>query len=212
MLNDQSLLRRHTVRAMGALKVDGASVVELGGRKDGAHAKLFRAGGASYEAVGFEGDFPIDLSREHVPLADGSRDVVLISMVLMYLEPEDISFALNEAHRLLKSGGTLFLFEPFLSADTPHHEIADKTRLTMEGMASLLRRHGFSETRMQPLGGAFGLVFTVLRELLPGFLAPVRGLLTRVGAGLDRLSGTVGYFRRRHQRYYVGYFAQARKH
>ena len=61
MLKDQSLLRRLTWERLRSLDECGVSVVELGGKKDGGHARLFRDKGCHYLALGFEGDLPFDL-------------------------------------------------------------------------------------------------------------------------------------------------------
>ena len=148
MLKDQSLLRRLTWERLRSLDECGVSVVELGGKKDGGHARLFRDKGCHYLALGFEGDLPFDLRTGKSPLEDASADVVLISMVAMYLNGEtETPEALSEAYRILKPGGRLYLFEPFLYGDTPHGPIADRSRWSAEEMRDLLLRRGFDGTK-----------------------------------------------------------------
>jgi SAM-dependent methyltransferase len=212
MLKDQSLLRRLTWERLRGLDERGVSVVELGGKKDGAHARLFRGKGCEYLALGFEGDVFFDLRTGHSSLEAASADVVLISMVLMYLNGEaETSAALSEAHRILKPGGRLYLFEPFLYADTPHASIADRSRWSADEMRSLLLRRGFENVTVEKLGGLCGMLCTVVRDLLPGFLSPLRAACTIAGAASDRSLARVPYFRRRNAAWYAGHFTTAHK-
>ncbi len=212
MLKDQSLLRRLTWERLRSLDECGVSVVELGGKKDGGHARLFRDKGCHYLALGFEGDLPFDLRTGKSPLEDASADVVLISMVAMYLNGEtETPEALSEAYRILKPGGRLYLFEPFLYGDTPHGPIADRSRWSAEEMRDLLLRRGFETVTVQKLGGVCGMLCAVLRDLLPGFLSPLRASFTVAGAVLDRSLDSVPYFRRRNASYYLGHFSTAHK-
>jgi SAM-dependent methyltransferase len=212
MLKDQSLLRRLTWERLRGLEEGGMSVVELGGQKDGAHARLFRGKGNTYFALGFEGDLPFDLRTGKSSLEDASADVVLISMVAMYLNGEsEAPAALSEAYRILKPGGRLYLFEPFLYGDTPHGPIADRSRWSAEEMRDVLTRRGFENVSVQKLGGVCGTLSAVVRDLIPGFLFPVRAALTIAGAALDRALAPVPYFQRRNAVYYTGHFSTARK-
>jgi SAM-dependent methyltransferase len=212
MLKDQSLLRRLTWERLRGLEEVGMTVVELGGKKDGAHSKLFRTKDCQYLALGFEGDLPFDLRTGKSPLDDASADVVLISMVAMYLNGEsEAPIALSEAYRILKPGGRLYLFEPFLYGDTPHGPIADRSRWSAEEMHDMLMRRGFENVSVQKLGGVCGTLCAVARDLIPGFLFPVRAFLTIVGAALDRTLASVPYFQRRNAVYYTGHFSTAYK-
>lgn len=203
MLVDERLAR---------LPASGASVLELGGKKDGHHAVLFRAKGCAYLSAGFEGDLPADLNGGPVPAADASHDLVLISMVLMYLDfGSAIAGTLRESLRVLKPGGRILIFEPFLYPETPHRGVPDISRLGLSGIEGSLRKAGFESIRGERLGGVFACAASPVADLLPGALWPLKSAMLRIAAFADSSLGRSSYVRRRSERYYQGYFVEARK-
>lgn len=211
MYKDRSVLRHAVDRTLRTLPLDPGAVLDLGGKRDGAYARLFQARGFRYVSAGFEGDVKADLATESIPLPGESFDTVLVCTVLMYLEDAGVQNILRESRRLLKPGGRLLVFEPFLSSQTDHGDIRDLRRWTVHGMIRLLEQGGFDHVACRPLGGIFGSAFTILRDLMPSFLRPVRLLCTLAGSGLDHALGGVPVFKNRNNRYYQGYFASARK-
>jgi SAM-dependent methyltransferase len=209
-MNDVSLLRAHANRKLRALPARGLRVVELGGRRDGAHAALFRANGCSYLALGFEGDVEADLRAFPLALPDASADLVLISMVLMYFDdPSAVAGLVAECRRILAPGGRLVIIEPYLYGETSHKHIADCVHWSAEGMRRLVAGQGFSPVTVERLGGAAGTLLAFARDLLPGFLRPLRWACTALGARLDAAASRVPYFARRNARSYVGHFTVA---
>jgi ubiquinone/menaquinone biosynthesis C-methylase UbiE len=54
---------------------------------------------------------------EHTGEADGSVQIVAMSMLLHEQPPDDVDATLREAHRVLESGGVLVAFEPWRTGD-----------------------------------------------------------------------------------------------
>jgi SAM-dependent methyltransferase len=91
---------------------------------------------------------------EALPIRSGSIDTVLGLSMLTYLpEPQRM---LDEAHRVLRPGGTLLLeFTQMVPLhDAPH----DYFRFTRYGAAWLLERAGFEPLEFIPIGGLMARV------------------------------------------------------
>jgi SAM-dependent methyltransferase len=86
-----------------------------------------------------------------IPLADGSVDRVLNLQVLEHVE--EPAAVLAEFWRVLKPGGRLYLTVP--QGWHEHQQPRDFYRFTRYSLASLLRKAGFSEVRIDPIGGYF---------------------------------------------------------
>jgi len=84
-----------------------------------------------------------------IPLADKSVESALATEVFEHCpEPEKV---MREAFRVLKPGGLLFLTVPFL---WPLHCVPyDEYRYTPFALQRHLQNSGFTEIRLQPLGG-----------------------------------------------------------
>ena len=209
MFKDRSILRYGIDRYLRGLAVPPGRVLDLGGKRNGYYSAVFRGKGCSYLAVGFEGDVSLDIGTATLPFENASFDFVFVSTVLMYLDEVGFRNVLREAALVLTPGGTLLIAEPFLATQTHHRGITDRRRWTHAGMCLELEASGFGAMISRPISGIFGMGFTVLRDLLPGFLSPVRTLCTLLGAAADGLSEHLRYFRVRNARYYQGYIVSA---
>ena len=93
-------------------------------------------------------------SGDALPFRGGSFDTVLgLSMLTYFPEPRRM---VDEAHRVLKPGGTLIL--EFTQSSPLHDEPYDFLRFTRYGAAWLLERSGFEVIDMIPIGGLGTLV------------------------------------------------------
>ena len=91
---------------------------------------------------------------EELPFRDASFDTVLGLSMLTYLrEPQRM---VDEAHRVLRPGGTLIL--EFTQMAALHDEPYDFFRFTRYGATSLLERAGFEVIELIPIGGLWTLV------------------------------------------------------
>jgi SAM-dependent methyltransferase len=96
---------------------------------------------------------------ERLPLRDESFDLVLSTEMLEHC-PEPVAVA-DEAHRVLRPGGTLVLTTPFVYV--VHGWPADYYRYTASGLRHLFRR--FSRADVV----SFGNRFVVIYDLIVGF-------------------------------------------
>ncbi len=91
-----------------------------------------RAGGESY----------VFGRGEDLPFEDGGFDAVVFSNSLHHVEPDRMDLALDEAGRVLRAGGLLYVAEPL--AEGPLFElmlpVEDETTVRAAAYAALLRR------------------------------------------------------------------------
>jgi len=126
-------------------------------------------------------------------IADASYDAVLCLAVLEHVSKPWV--AISEMRRVLKPGGILLCYVPFLS---PYHAMpgyyGDYFRFTDDGIRSLL--DGWTDVEIEPVRGPV----ETLAHLLPGKLHA----LTVVGRFIDR-------FRKSSGKQVAGYTFSARK-
>jgi ubiquinone/menaquinone biosynthesis C-methylase UbiE len=103
---------------------------------------------AAAQAEGVDVDFRV-ASGQALPWKDGEFDVVVFSNSLHHMP--NVADALNEAGRVLKSGGLLYVMEPVASGN--YHEatrlVNDETIVRMEALRALhkLVGNGFEQAR-----------------------------------------------------------------
>jgi SAM-dependent methyltransferase len=189
--------------AVRAVMVPGARILDIGGglRVDASRGNVEDGSRAWIKplltSVHYRVLDPVDTYHPDIlgdvmnlPLPDASEDVVMCLAVLEHVpRPWD---AMREMQRVLKPGGTLLLYVPFLS---PYHAMpgyyGDFFRYTEDGLRSLCG--DMTDVR---LCGVRGPAETIV-HLLPGRLSTpwMRGL-GRLIDGVRRFSGkqTSGYF------------------
>jgi SAM-dependent methyltransferase len=100
-------------------------------------------------------------SVENLTMADSTYDVVLSMMVLEHLKyPQK---AMDEMHRVLKTGGFLYLSTNFMYPR--HGKPYDYFRFTKEGLEALAMNSNFSILQISPMGGFPALLATFLFEI-----------------------------------------------
>ncbi len=119
--------------------------------------------------------------EEGLPLPDTAYDSVLCFNLLEHLS--DPARVLSETHRVLRSGGSLIGYVPFLVKY--HADPRDYFRYTHQGLRVLFERAGFSDISIQFIGrGPFVAAWSQIEFILPGFL---RWLITYAVIGLDAM-------------------------
>lgn len=123
---DDQRTNRTRLRLMGVDRLSaGARVLDVGAGDGNLAASLVAMGltgvvGVEYQpellALHPHRDRTAAGSAEALPLPDGSMDAVVVMDVLHHLQPAQLPGAVDELHRVLRPGGTLFVCEP---AQTP---------------------------------------------------------------------------------------------
>lgn len=82
-----------------------------------------------------------------IPKPDGFFDTIFCNAVLEHVaNPEEV---MTEFSRVCRKGGGLYLAVPFLQPE--HKDPSDFQRFTADGLAGLVRRHGFEVTNVDAL-------------------------------------------------------------
>jgi SAM-dependent methyltransferase len=100
---------------------------------------------------------------DKIPLPDSSFDVVISTQTIEHVE--NYNGLLQEACRLLKSGGILFLSGPMYWY--LHEEPYDFHRFTKYGFQRAVERAGFQVQSIEPNGGKWSLLGLVWLHTLP---------------------------------------------
>lgn len=143
-------------------------ILDIGGAGRGSHYRFIPfSPDAKVRVVDMDAhsgaDFVLDITKERVPLPDGSQDNVFLFNILEHIASPDA--ALGEAHRLLKRGGTIVGTVPFLC--NVHRNPEDYARYTDTALAALFERNGFSVKEIEPIGrGPFLAAYEQLDMLI----------------------------------------------
>lgn len=146
----------------------GGSILDIGGAGRGSHYRFIPFTGDARvrvvdRAAGQGTDFVLDITKEQVPLPDGSQDHIFLFNILEHLPSPDT--ALRETHRLLKTGGTVMGTIPFLL--NVHRNPEDYARYTDTALAALFARNDFTVSEIEPIGrGPFLAAYEQLDMLI----------------------------------------------
>jgi SAM-dependent methyltransferase len=86
-----------------------------------------------------------------IPVKDGHFDVVFCNAVLEHVE--DPRACVFEFHRVLRSGGYLYLCVPFMQPE--HPDPSDFQRLPRQGLAKLVADSGFAVERIEAIHSVY---------------------------------------------------------
>jgi SAM-dependent methyltransferase len=188
-------LHRFLSRA-GARVRPGERVLDAGAgrapyRKLFAHARYETADFLAVEGKRYaQPDYVCDLAA--IPTEDGRFDHVLLTQVLEHLP--DPGAVLDELHRVLAPGGTLWLTAPLFYAE--HEQPYDFFRYTQFGLRRLLDDAGFEVEELDWMEGYLGTLSyqaRVMSRALPATRAAYgggpRGLVLALAARACRRAG-----------------------
>jgi SAM-dependent methyltransferase len=124
-------------------------VADIGGGHEPDYFEYFDMKGAT-SIVPVDGAFSgIDFEKDVLPFADASVDTVLCANVLEHVY--DYRHLIQEMHRILKPGGTLIGFVPFLIQY--HPDPHDYFRYTKEALLRMFSDEGFVDIKIENIGG-----------------------------------------------------------
>lgn len=121
----------------------------------------------------------VDINRDF-PFADASFDAILLANALYILE--DRQHFWREARRVLRPGGVLLVYSPFIANEMP--EPHDYVRLTYEGLERELSEFSWSRVNIFRLGDRFSAAANLLHPFWR--YAPIRILVYGTALLLDR--------------------------
>lgn len=130
-------------------------IIDLGSGKNPSYYKYWSIGPSKFIRVDIDAkekpDIVADLNKTPLPFRDNFADVILLFSVIYILEePKEF---MREIFRVLKKGGKLCLYSPFIFNES--REPKDYLRFTSQGLERVLRKAGFSQYRLIPVGGRF---------------------------------------------------------
>lgn len=178
-----SLFRQLTYQKLSSIKLEGR-VLDLGGVKDAEYHKLF-SGNFEIKTVNIDiksqADFNFNLEK-NLPLEDSSYNNVICLNVLEHIF--NYQNLVNEAYRVLKSGGQMINVTPFLL--NVHPSPNDYFRYTKQALEKIFETAGFGEIKIEEIGtGVFGATY----QLKFGFykINIIRRLAMLYHLSLDRV-------------------------
>ncbi|KAF0246563.1 MAG: type 11 [Planctomycetota bacterium] len=198
---NQTLLRILMDEGLASETIRGRTVDVGGGRHQTYLGYLKQEGNASIEAsdASISG---IDYEKDRLPYDDASVDSEICCNLLEHIYNH--RHLLAEMRRILKPGGPLVGFVPFLFVYHPDPQ--DYFRYTKTALVRLLTDSGFADATAREIGGGpFLLNFNTIAPSLPRFL---RVLVYPFYAVLDRIFLCLRPLAR--ERYPLGYIFSAR--
>ena len=182
------------------------TVVDVGGGRRPDYFNYFKKD----ESLGAVSIKPIDGSisninfeKDALPFPDGTADTVICANVLEHIYHHD--FLTSEMCRILKPGGQLYGFVPFLV--NYHPDPHDYFRYTKESLPLILSEAGFGDISVAGVGGGpffvnFNNIILSMPRLCRVILFPFYALLDKVFLKLRPAAAA---------RYPLGYIFSAKK-
>jgi SAM-dependent methyltransferase len=122
-------------------------------------------------------------TAQSIPFPNASFDTVFTTQVIEHVG--DHEGMLNEAFRLLKSGGKLILSGPFYWP--LHEEPHDYFRYTKHGFKLLLEKAGFKVVEIKPCGGKWAVTGIMILSLIPFRPKVLNFILNPIFSRLDKI-------------------------
>lgn len=149
-------------------------VLDLGGGKNSEYTYCFKRN-KNLELVNVDSGaadekFRLDFETDKLPFGDGEFDQVVMLNLLEHIY--NYKFLMSEVRRMLKQGGAVFGFVPFLVNYHPNPH--DYFRYTGEALQKIFSEAGFKTIEIKAVGrGPFGINFNNIVLSLPKILRPI---------------------------------------
>ncbi len=178
---DKSLMRLFLNRALKLYQLRGR-VLDVGAGGNTKYLDFMpREAGTQVAVLDPKQGGRIDFERDALPHADNSFDQVVLLNVLEHVFAYE--HLIREVARVIKTGGTIIGFTPFLVRF--HPDPHDYFRYTDEALVRILSAGGLKEVTVTPVGaGPFLAAVNILVLSIP---RPVRIFCTLIALPLDRL-------------------------
>lgn len=148
ILQGKSVLRAYLNLRLREEAISG-KVIDIGGGKNADYLSFMeRAPGASLQTFDIKaGQKSVDFETDSLPADDGVYDTVLFLNVMEHIF--NYQHIANEVVRIVKPGGQLIGFVPFLMWYHPDH--SDYFRYTHEAIQKILETAGATDIRIEPI-------------------------------------------------------------
>ena len=152
------------------IDLDG-EVIDIGGGKKDYYYKIFKSNKANISSVDIclsdDNKNKINLECDRLPFSDSYFDSALMFNVLEHIY--NYNFLISETKRVLKNGGKIIGFVPFLV--NYHPDPNDYFRYTKESLKKIFQENGFKLLEIKEVGlGPLSVNFNNLFLYLPVFL------------------------------------------
>lgn len=199
----QSLARMYMNESFLAHTLRG-TVVDVGGGRNPDYFNYFEHKGVCSITPVDQSLRSIDFEKDVLPFTTASIDTAVCANVLEHIY--NYRFLVGEMRRILRPGGTLIGFVPFLIQY--HPDPHDYFRYTKESLARIFAEAGFEDVKVQAVGGGpFAVNFNNIVLSVP---RPLRPILYVPYALVDRLF--VALKPRARERYALGFVFTAKAH
>lgn len=152
--------------ALSERTLSGPLVLDVGGGKTPSYFNyLARQGEPEIVTLDKQyGKGTVDFEKDQLPYADGAVDQVLVLNVLEHIYNH--RFLVSEIYRVLKPGGTVIGFVPFLI--NVHRDPHDFFRYTDEALTRIFSDAGFTKVKISTVGrGPFAVHASNLASFMP---------------------------------------------
>ncbi len=165
-----SVTRAYLNQRLAAETLKGEVIDIGGGRSESYLPDMGRSADVVFRTFDLKAGQQVDFEKDTLPVADGAYDTVLFLNVMEHIfNHQHIA---NEVVRIVRPGGQLIGFVPFLMWYHPDH--SDYFRYTHESLEKIFKTAGATSTHIEPIaGGPATAAAHMVLQSLPRIIRPV---------------------------------------
>lgn len=167
IFNGKTLLRTLMNLELRKYSLEG-KVLDVGGGEKPSYFNFLKTGGSEIVNIDFKSDrgLNLDLEKDALPFRDGEIDKVLMFNILEHIY--NYNHLISESYRVLKPGGGVLGFVPFLI--NYHPDPHDYFRYTKEALFKIFTSNRFEVIEIKEVGGGpFYVNYNNIAPSLPKF-------------------------------------------